>query len=146
MKGDAPGADGDDEPVHTAGPGSLRDTETLQGLRRFAAAGVALAEEELQGDVRRGQRVVPLPDREEPGGAGIRAVPHVCGTERRRFCSQGAGACVWAMAVPVHDPSGIVVAGLGVAVLSQGESSEAMLLKFLPRLRHGATRLGMLLK
>jgi IclR family transcriptional regulator, pca regulon regulatory protein len=53
---------------------------------------------------------------------------------------------VWAMAVPVHDPSGIVVAGLGVAVLSQGESSEAMLLKFLPRLRHGATRLGMLLK
>jgi IclR family pca regulon transcriptional regulator len=53
---------------------------------------------------------------------------------------------VWALAVPIHNPSGIVVAGLGIAVLSQGESSESMLLKFLPRLQHGATRLGLLLK
>jgi IclR family pca regulon transcriptional regulator len=53
---------------------------------------------------------------------------------------------VWAVAVPVYDPSGKVVAGLCIARLSEGESSETMLMKFLPRLQHGARELGMLLK
>jgi len=53
---------------------------------------------------------------------------------------------VWAVAVPIRDPSGKVVAGLGIARLSEGESSEAMLRKFLPRLRHGSRELSMLLK
>jgi IclR family transcriptional regulator, pca regulon regulatory protein len=53
---------------------------------------------------------------------------------------------VWAMAVPIYDPSGKVVAGLGIARLSEGESSETMLMKFLPRLQHGARELAMMLK
>jgi DNA-binding IclR family transcriptional regulator len=53
---------------------------------------------------------------------------------------------VWAVAVPIYDPSGKVVAGLGIARLSEGESSETMLMKFLPRLQHGARELAMFLK
>jgi IclR family pca regulon transcriptional regulator len=53
---------------------------------------------------------------------------------------------VWAVAVPIYDPSGKVVAGLGIARLSEGESSETMLMKFLPRLHHGARELAMFLK
>ena len=60
--------------------------------------------------------------------------------------NQELEAGVWAVAVPIHNPSGRVVAGLGIAALSLGESSETMLMKFLPRLRLGAQELGMLLK
>ena len=53
---------------------------------------------------------------------------------------------VWAVAVPIYDPSGKVVAGLGIARLSEGESCETMLMKFLPRLQHGARELAMFFK
>ncbi len=55
-------------------------------------------------------------------------------------------AGVWALAVPIHNPLGNVVAGLGIATLSHDQNSEAMLKKFLPRLQHGAKELGMLLR
>jgi IclR family pca regulon transcriptional regulator len=53
---------------------------------------------------------------------------------------------VWALAVPIHHPSGSVVAALCIAAPAQRVSTEKMLLKFLPRLQEGAQELSMLLK
>lgn len=54
------------------------------------------------------------------------------------------GVC--ALAVPIRDLSGEVVAALGVAALSQRVSSEKSVMKILARMREGAQDLSMLLK
>jgi IclR family pca regulon transcriptional regulator len=53
---------------------------------------------------------------------------------------------VWALAVPIHGPSGGVVAALTIAMLAQRVSSEEVSMNFLSRLRDGARELSILLK
>lgn len=53
---------------------------------------------------------------------------------------------VWALGVPVRKPSGDIVAALGIAAFAERVSVEKMIMKFLPRLQHGARELRGLLK
>jgi len=76
----------------------------------------------------------------------IRQILHLTKEVGYSIVNQELETGVWAAAVPIHNPLGNVVAGLCIATLSQGETSENMLRRFLPRLRRGSRELGMLLR